>query len=303
MAIVKGTVPAQMVKHIGHSPEGLTTPGVADPNGIYVHCGYDSDITETATVEHEDAPLFTSYDLVCSSLMGLTYNWGLTFKAFDDVLLKWMCNLPAGVGTMAQTKTFLYSQLINGVEKFKLFKGCLPTSITCRVTKPSIQCTVAGRASTITDFQTTHTLTSPNLAALTAALSGCAWAAKDCGTNPLQIASVAMPAMEFTFTVTWTLATLEPLGLTTYQEIGPTARRITLEFLTYRKGDPFLADLNSYTPVAVDFKIHNSAPAVWARFTNAYKVSYTPVNMTAGGAEFIGERVGMIAQGVTITNT
>lgn len=303
MSLVKGTLPALFVKHPGHAPEQLATPGTADPNGVYVHAGYESDLTETATAEHTDTPLFSSYDLVSSALSGLTYNWGLTFIAADDVLLKWMCNLPAGAGTIAQTKTLLYSQMINGTEKYKLFKGCLPSSCTVRMTRPMVQVTAAGRASTITDFQTTSTLTSPNLTALSSPPASAPWAAKDAGLNPLTVGGSTMAALEFTFTVNWTLAELTPLGLITYQEIGPAARRITLEFLTYRKGDNFIADLNSYTPVAVDMKLHNTSPVLWAHFTNCYKVSYTPTGLTAGGGEFVGERVGMIALGVTIANT
>src|ERR1041385_2718181 len=307
----KATLPALMVKHPGHAPENLATPGTADPNGVYVHAGYDSDLTETGTSEHEDTGLFTSYDLVASSLIGLTYNWGLTYKAIDDVLMKWCCNLPAGAGTIAQTKTFLYSQLIDSTEKYKLFKGCLPQSFTCRVTRQMVQCTIAGRASVITDFLTTSTLTSPTLTPLTTKPTTQPWTGKDTtgtagiGVYPLTIAGTPMPVMEFTYTVNWNLAELTPLGLVTNQEIGPSARRITMEFVTYRKGDTFLQDLNSYTPVTLDFKIHagSGAQQVIAHFVDAYKVSYTPVGQTVGAGDYTTERVGMIAMSMNVANT
>jgi hypothetical protein len=304
----KGTLPALFVKHPGHAVE--TSIGTADPNGVYTHLGYDSDLTETATSEHEDTGLFGYYDLVASSLTGLTYNWGMTFKMIDDVLAKWCCNLPisGNSATLDKSKTFLYSQKIDGVENYKLFKGCLPTSFTLRVTRPMVQATVAGRAQTITDFATTSGLTSPNLAALSVKPTLQPWTGKDTttgvvGVHPLTIAGVQMSTLEFTMTVNWTLAELTPLGLITYQEIGPSARRITLEFTTYRKGDTFLSDLSSYTPVAVDFKIHNASPILWAHFTDCYKVSYTPVGLSPGAGDYTSERVGMIAMNVNIANT
>jgi hypothetical protein len=309
MAQKKGTLPALFVKHPGHAPEtgGI---GVADPNGVYVHAGYDSDLTETATAEHEDTPLFSYYDLVASALSGLTYNWGMTFKLIDDVLAKWCCNLPiAGNAlTMAVSKTLLYSQKIDGIENYKLFKGCLPTSCTIRVTRPMVQATVAGRAATITDFSATSGLTSPNLTALGTKPTIQPWTGKDTttgvvGVHPLTIAGIQMACMEFTMTVNWVLAELTPLGLITYQEIGPASRRCTLEFVTYRKGDNFLSDLSTYTPVAVDFKLHNASPVLWAHFTDCYKVSYTPVGLTPGGGDFTTERVGMIAMSVNLSNT
>lgn len=304
----KGTLPALFVRHPGHAPEALATPGTQDVAGTYVHAGYASEFTEGATAEHEDTGLFSSYDLVSSSLMGLTYNWGLTYKAVDDVLLKWACNLPNGVGTMAQTKTFLYSQKINTVENFRVIKGCLPQSCAVRVTRPSIAVTLNGRASVINDFNASSGLTTvaTQTSALTTEPTSQPWTGKDTTTgttSPLTVNSVLMPCLEFNFNVNWTLAELTPLGLITYQEIGPSARRITFEFTTYRKGDTFLADLNSYTPINVDMKLHNASPLLIAHFVECFKVSYAPIGQTVGAGDYTGERVGMIAMNMNIANT
>jgi hypothetical protein len=297
---IYGTHAGRFVKHPQHSPENTASGmGTPNPNGVYVHAGYDSQITEGGTTEHDDAAVFAKYDLVASALLGINYNWGLTFRPLptDFSLVSWGVNSPNGAGTIDEAKTFLYSQKVGTAqaEKYKKWIGCIPTSTSWEIQRTGAVVTMTGRATSITDYTSTHGLTSPTFASDPAFSSNPPVTGTNSGSNPLNVGGNNFDTPRFRMDVNWTVAELRPNGIISIQEIGVTARRITLEFVTWTKGDTFLADLNSYTPVSVTYKVSNS-PLYKLEFTNCYKISYDKTD--SPGGEFTTERVGMIALGV-----
>jgi len=289
-----GTLAARFVKHPQHAPEDSAGYGTPNPNAVFVHAGYDSSITEGATAEHDDAPLFTKYDLVASGLMGLNYTWGLTFRPLpsDLTLLSWGINLPNGAGTLDVSKTLLYSQKIGSAqsEKFKKWIGMLPLSTSLEVQRTGAVITMNGRCSNITDWTTTHGLTSPTFASEPNFVANPPVTGITSGANPLTVAGTNFDTPRFRMDVNWTIAEIRPNGIVSVQELGASARRTTLEFVTWTKGDSPLADLNSYTPVTISYKVTGSYTLT---FSNCYKISYDKTD--APGGEFTTERVGFIA--------
>lgn len=296
-----GTLAAKFVKHPQHSPENTASGyGTPNPNGTYVHAGYDSQIVEGGTAEHDDAVIFAKYDLVASGLQGINYNWGLTFRPLptDLSLISWSTNLPNGAGTMDESKTILYSQKIGTAqaERFKKIIGSLPTSLSVEVQRTGAVCTLNGRASSITDWTTTHGLTSPTFAADPNFIANPPVTGLTPGANPLTVAGTNFDTPRFRYDVNWTIAEMRPNGIVSVQELAPSARRVTLEFVTWTKNDSPLADLSSYTPVTITYKLTSTYTVT---FTSCYKISYDKTDAPAG--EYTTERLGFIAMSVNAT--
>ena len=198
------------------------------------------------------------------------YSFELEYQPIDIALMSYGINNPVGAGTIAESLSFFYSKLIDGVENYYFLKGCKTDSISVECTKEAINVTQSFLCKEITTPATTHSLTTPTFATNP---TDKPWVAEDGGANPFVYNAVAHDTPRFSFDVSWNLDPGQPNGTFLISFLDPTNKDINVDFDVWQKDTEFIADLKSGVQRAMTYSLHSTAALV--TFTDFLNESYS----------------------------
>lgn len=303
--LVEGTLPLN---------NGVTpTPGPI----TFTTMGWTSQIGEEIAIENDKLRMLGSYDVEKQLKLGYTITSSIVTKPFDFKLAGYGMKIPVpptttppdptGVarnGTAGVSISILMSARIDGVEKYKIWKGVKFNGCECTTSREG-GCTVTMpfEAMDVTDWSTEPVWSSgaptyaPNPTATNpfTGISG--------GVDPLKINTVAYDTSEFSFNIDLGMSKYTPNGKETFKFRKSMQRNITVSFNTLVKNNVLVGDLRAYTPRDVEYTYHSTGPKKLT-FLGVQFESYTR-NLDAGSTdfgieEFEGQTSG--AGGVTISD-
>jgi hypothetical protein len=106
-----------------------TTYGVPTPNGTWQHVGIATEFSWSKNRDLEELFMVSLLDRYGEYAFGTEYEFTLNYAMVDTKMFRYGSVLPAGSGTIAKGVTFLQSKLIDGVEKFRIFKGNITSEL------------------------------------------------------------------------------------------------------------------------------------------------------------------------------
>lgn len=214
--------------------------GVTPLNVTWSNCGIANTMTWKKSPQHQSVDILGSIDSYGEYKFGNDYTVELKYYIFDTNLLKYGTELPSGTGTIAKSLSLLVSKKINGIESFRIFKGCITESCTYDFSKIPLV-TQTFRASNISDWMTAAEVAAVigSTPTYPAPLSTDPWTSLDtgdlCGAGPLLINSIPYDIAKFTFTVARTILILQPVGCPDPTFIKAGKRKVTAAFTTWPK--------------------------------------------------------------------
>jgi hypothetical protein len=107
------------------------TYGTPTANGTWLHVGIATEFSWSKNRDLEELFMVSLLDRYGEYAFGTEYEFTLTYAMVDTKMFRYGAALPAGTGTIAKGVSFLQSKLIDGVEKFRLFKGNITSELTC----------------------------------------------------------------------------------------------------------------------------------------------------------------------------
>jgi hypothetical protein len=105
--------------------------GIPTPNTTYQHVGIATEFSWSKNRDLEELFMVSLLDRYGEYAFGTEYEFTLNYAMVDTKVFRYGSMLPAGTGTIAKGLTFLQSKLIDGVEKFRIFKGNITSELTC----------------------------------------------------------------------------------------------------------------------------------------------------------------------------
>lgn len=174
-----------------------------------------------------------SRDIASQVQLGMNFAVDFDFKPIDISFLKYGSEYPAGTGTSAKTLTFMWSQLINGVEKYTQVTGAVADKLSFTISrKNGVSVTQSFMAKDVSNY-----LSAPAapITTFTPATNPPAdpWTGISTSTTPLSINGTNYPVSELKFDVSQNPLTLSPIGVKSYDFAAPGNRDITLSFTTW----------------------------------------------------------------------
>ena len=116
--------------------------GVPVDSSTFVALGHVRDLNLQPDIQRIDTEVLGSEDVVNAILTSKLYAFQVTFEPTDEVFLK-IATIPvAGVGTVSESYTFTFSELLNGIENFTQMNGCRPTNTQLRLNQGVWECTM-----------------------------------------------------------------------------------------------------------------------------------------------------------------
>jgi hypothetical protein len=176
---------------------------------------------------------------------GTLHSFEIEYQPLSSALIKYGSQAQGGgAGSIDKSLSFLYSEDINDIENFTLYKGCRSDQIAVEVVNEAVKVTQNFICKEITTPSTSHGLTAPVFAGANTAAP---WTGADGGSNPFTHNSLNYDVDKFKFTVNRALDAIRPNGETLIKFLVPTIRTITGEFDVVRKDTVLIADCKALT--------------------------------------------------------
>lgn len=257
--------------------------------------GLITDMDHNLNLDKEEIRVLGSRDLYSEVKQGENYPFSIKYRPLDFDLVKRGCALVPTTGSPAGTNgesfSILVSALINGTEKYKIYKGCRFESTTVDISRANgVQVSQNLRATTITDWGTAPVF-SP-AATYAPDPTGDPVSGISSGVDPLQINSVVYDTPSFSFTVEQGLQELKINGVFSYKFLEPTNRDISLSLDTTVKDAPgvLIGDMIAGSTWTGRPVVYNITPTVTATFANVKFDSYTS-SFSGGSTDFLMEKL------------
>lgn len=106
-----------------------TTYGIPTLNGTWSHVGIATEFSWSKNRDVEELFMVSKLDRYGEYAFGTEYEFTINYAMVDTKLFRYGAVLPAGTGTIAKGLSFLQSKLIDGVEKFRVFKGNITSEL------------------------------------------------------------------------------------------------------------------------------------------------------------------------------
>lgn len=307
------TAAADIVKQPQFTEELIdgTTP-LSGPT--FVSCGFVESLNENVDEANNQIRPLGSYDVQKKVRLNEEVTGEITFQPSDFKLMKRGILNPvspsatppdptmvAPNGTNGVSITLLYTALVNGTEKWKLFKGVRFDGCSGVIERESgFKVTMPFHAKDVTDYAATPTFAPA--ATYAAAPSLTPWSGISSGADPLDINSIKYDTTSFKFDINWTIARPSFNGLTTFKLSKPIKREIKVSFNTVTIGGALIGDLRGFTARDVEYTIV-TAGANKIKFNQCNFDGYS--RAVAGDSDdvWMEEFTAQATNGVTFTGT
>lgn len=192
-----------------------------------------------------------SRDMYAMIRTGELYNFDVTFNPINAILLDYAINLPPPHGTAARnigkSLTFLTSQLVNGTEMYKFYKGCRADSIDISISSDSaVEVSISYQARDITTPSTSPGLSTPTFVQTGLTGGDIPWTNLTPGSGPFLLGEdgdeIVVDTPSFSCSITNNLERVKPNGDMIVKFVEPTLRDITFEFDTFYKDTALISD-------------------------------------------------------------
>lgn len=301
---VEGTLPLN---------NGVTpTPGPVTFKSV----GWGMTLGEDIAIENDKLRMLGSYDVEKQLKLGETITSEITYKPFDFKFAGYGMKKPiaptvtpadptmvAPNGTSGVSISILMSALIEGIEKFKIFKGVKFGGCSGEITRDGgCTFTLPFQCKDVTGWIAEPTWSSgpANYAANPTATIP--WTGISGGADPLSVGGVTYDSTSFSFNVDLGMMNYTPLGQSTFKYRKSMQRNMTCEFNTLVKADNvIIGDVRNYTPRDVVYTFFPVNKKL--QFTGVQIESYVQ-NKDAGSTDFwIEELSGQASGDLVITDT
>lgn len=287
--------------------------GAAGPV-VWTSVGWGMTLGEDIAIESDKLRMLGSYDVEQQLKLGQTITSEITFKPFDFKFCGYGMKKPVAPtvtppdpsavdpnGTSGVSLSILMSALIEGVEKWKIFKGVkfggCSGEITrdggCTFTLPFECREVTGWVVEPTFSPSCTYASNPTATTPFTGISG--------GADPLKINTVPHDSTSFSFNIDLGMMNYTPLGQSTFKYRKSMQRNMTVDFNNLVKADNvMIGNVTGYTDLDVEYTFATGKKLL---FNNVRIDSYSQPK-DAGSTDFwIEELSGQAGGDLTITDT
>lgn len=271
-------------------------------NPTFTAVGNNTTISPGRDNDVDDNRWLGSRDLQSQVQLGINYTIELEYKPFDIYPMTYGTEYPSGTKTNAKSLAFVWSQKINGTEKYTLATGCVceKISFTCS-RKSGVSVTQSWIPKSLSNYLSSPTgITTPTYAS---APSVTPWSGISTSNQPITINGSPWPMSEFKFDVNQNPVRVEPIGVQSFDFAAPGNRDIDISFTTWSYDGTLIDDLTNFTAREVTFTLAVVAGTTYtASFHNVKFRSYK-VSDSAGANEFRMESFDAKAQSMELTKS
>ena len=303
--ITEGTLPLDN----GVSP----TPGPITFKSV----GWGMTLGEDIAIENDKLRMLGSYDVEKQLKLGQTITSEITYKPFDFAFAGYGLKKPVartvtppdptGVapnGTSGVSISILMSALVEGIEKYKIWKGVKFGGCSGEITRDGgCTFTLPFECKDVTGWiaEPTWAAGAANYAANPTATNP--FTGISGGADPLTLATIAYDSTSFSFNVDLGMMNYTPLGQSTFKYRKSMQRNMTVDFNTLVKSDNvILGEVTNYTPIDVEYTFKDT-PLKKMKFTGVQFESYVR-NADANSTDFwIEELSGQASGDLVLTDT
>jgi hypothetical protein len=263
------TAAADIIKQPQFTEETVdgTLPVTVTGGTHFVSCGFVESLGEDIKEANNQIRPLGSYDVQKKIQLNEEVSSSIVFQPSDFKLMKRGILTPvapsatpadptmvAPNGTNGVSISILFTALINGTEKWKVYKGVRFDGCSGTIERESgFKVTMPFHAKDVTDWTVTPTFTPA--ATYAAAPSLTPWSGITSGADPLDINGTKYDTTSFKFDVSWKVARPSFNGLTTYKLSKPINREIKGSFNTVTIGGSLVGDLRGFTARNIAYTI------------------------------------------------
>jgi hypothetical protein len=276
-------------------------------------CGFIDSIGEDIAIENNQIRPVGSYDIKRVVKMGEDIGSSLEFQPVDFRVMKYGMLLPisptttpgdptmvAPNGTVGVSVSLLLSALINGVEKYKVYKGVRFDGVSGDISRDGgFKVSMPFKARDVTDWTATPTFVTPTFATDPGTDP---WSGITSGADPLDIGGVKYDTTSFKFDINFGIARPKFNGQTSFKLSKAVTRTMQVTFNTVTIGGALVGDMRGFTPRDVEYTVVSGGGSK-IKFNQCKFISYSkPVS---GDSEdiWMEEFTAIPENGVTITGT
>jgi hypothetical protein len=276
-----------------------TSFGVTPASPVFKLMGSITGISPNIGITKEVVRSVGRRDPTTQTKMMEMFSGAFKYRPFDSTFMKYGVNLPnesAPTGTNAASVTILWSQLINGTEKYFILQGCKTDKISIEISKDggvvvgqdlrwyktlSFQSSVAAAGITTPTYITSIPSTQP-------------WSSLTGGANPFTIEGTVLPVDRLKLDVNQNLFALSPNGSASVEYLGAGIREISTDFDTWVKDSVLYDYLMALTLVDAQYIVKYDA-------TTPTTLTYTDIGFDSRTSNFEGTAKDAQREGITGT--
>lgn len=274
-------------------------------------CGLVQSIGRDITIENNKIRPLGEYDIKQQVKLGEVHTSEIKFQPDNFQLMKYGMLLPisptttpadptmvAPNNTVGVSISIIMSALIDGVEKYRVYRGVKFNGLSGEITREGgFNVTMPFQCISIDDWGTAPVFTSPTFAADPSADP---WSGITSGADPLTINAVIYDTTSFKFDFDLGVQRFRPNGITTFKYSKSFQRNISLAWNTLVYNSVLVGDLRSFTARTVAYRI---ATGKILTFPLVKTENYT-AGIEGGSTDFAMEEFTATGQGgLTITDT
>lgn len=279
-----------------------TAYDVVPSTAAFTAVGNVSTINPTRDVDVDENRWLGSRDLQSQIQLGMKYAIEFEYKPFDIYPMTYGTEYPAGTKTNAKSLSFVWSQLINGVEKYTLVTGAVCDKVSFTISRKSgVSVTQGWIAKSMSNYLTSPTgVTTPTYASNPPSTP---WSGITTSNQPVTINGSPYPASEFKFDVNQNPVTVDPIGIQSFDFAAPGNRDITLSFTTWSQDGTLIDDLTNFTAREVTLTLAVVSGVTYTASFHNVKFNSYKVSDSAGANEFRMESFDAKAQSLELTKS
>lgn len=269
---------------------------------VYKAVGNVTDINPTRDVDVDENRFLGSRDLKSQIQLGMKYAIEFSYKPADILLMKYGTEYPAATGTNAKSLQFVWSTLVNGVEKYTQVTGAVCDKVSFSISrKGGVSVTQGWLARNMTNYLATNVgVTTPTYAS---APSVVPWSGITTTTTPITINGAPWPVSELKFDVNQNPVTIDPIGVQSFDFAAPGNREITLSFTTWSYDGTLIDDLTAFTAREVTATLAVVAGVTYTASFHNVKFNSYKSSTSAGANEFKMESFDAKAESMELTSS
>jgi hypothetical protein len=272
----------QIVRQLQYVEE--VTEGTTPTSPTFIHAGPITELNDNQETQAIKYRQIGNRDIYAMIKTGELYSFDVTFNPLDIDLISYAINKEdTGTKNIGKSLSFLTSQLVDGTEMYKIYKGARAESIDVNITAEGmVEVTISYICQDITTPSLTHGLGTPVWGTNPTAVP---WTNFSGGTGPLRIdadtvafgttgahgfaTGKIVDTDSFSFSCTHNLERVKVNGETIVKWVMPTFRDITFEFDTLYHDTTLIADQKSLTSRRMEYAL-KSNPGATLDFDKVY---------------------------------
>jgi hypothetical protein len=278
-----------------------TTKGVTPTTGSWFNTGFTK-LTPGIALSHQLIRMPGSRK-VYADIVGMeTDTFNVTYFPFDTKMIQ-RGILYGGTGTNEKSLSILQSQKVSGVQKYKLYQGCMTVAHTLNITD-IYSCTQSFRALNITGWKTQAEIDALIGATPTypSALTARPFSNTDSLTGPFTLDGEIVKTKEATLNTAWEILEQRPQGDRQPVEIDLGNVEYTFDLTTWADNAPdHLGDLRGFAPIDGTYRLWDGSPDCILTLDNLLWNNYETDYDTEAGS-YVEESLSGVPADVSITN-